>query len=167
MTYREFDPRSIISTLVKHRVRFVLIGGLGARLRGSPSITDDLDICYARGDANLVRLADALRELRARLRGAPDDVPFILDTKSLKAGDHFTFSTSAGPLDCLGTPAGVTGFDELDRTATTMEIGGEPVRVASIDDLISMKLAAGRPQDIAEVEILGALRRELEEQTEA
>jgi hypothetical protein len=137
-----------------------MIGGLAARLRGSPSITDDMDICYARDDANLEKLARALRDLRARLRGAPDDVPFILDAKTLKAGDHFTFTTREGPLDCLGTPAGVTGFDALNRTATTMKIGGANVRVASIDDLLTMKLAAGRPKDLAEAEILGALRRE-------
>jgi hypothetical protein len=163
VTERQFDPRSIIETLVHHGVRFIMIGGLGARLRGSPSITDDLDICYARDEKNLARLAEALREIRARLRGEPDDVPFILDAKSLKAGDHFTFSTRVGPLDCLGTPAGTSGFDELDRSATTMTIGGEDVRVASIDDLITMKLAAGRQKDLVEVEILGALRRELGE----
>jgi hypothetical protein len=140
-----------------------MIGGLGARLRGSPSITDDMDICYARDDDNLERLAAALQELCAKLRGAPDDVPFVLHAKTLKAGDHFTFSTRSGPLDCLGTPAGTSGFDELDRTATTMKIGNEDVRVASIDDLITMKLAAGRQKDLAEVEILGSLRRVLEE----
>ena len=163
MTERQFEPRSIIETLVRHGVRFIMIGGLAARLRGSPSITDDMDICYARDDENLDRLTDALRELRAKLRGAPDGVPFILDAKTLKTGDHFTFSTRMGPLDCLGTPAGTTGFDDLERKATTAKIGGSDVRIASIDDLITMKLAAGRQKDLVEVEILDALRRELGE----
>jgi hypothetical protein len=160
VNHREFEPRPIIETLMRHGVRFIMIGGLAARLRGSPSITDDMDVCYARDDDNLSRLAEALRELRAKLRGAPDDVPFMLDAKTLKAGDHFTFSTRGGPLDCLGTPAGTSGFDDLDRKATTMTIGAVDVRVASIDDLITMKLAAGRQKDLVEVEILGALRRE-------
>jgi hypothetical protein len=160
LSHRAFEPRPIIETLVRHGVRFIMIGGLGARLRGSPSITDDMDVCYARDEGNLEMLAEALRDLRAKLRGAPDDVPFILDAKTLKAGDHFTFSTREGPLDCLGTPAGTSGFDELDRKATTMSIGGADVRVASIDDLITMKLAAGRQKDLVEVEILAALRKE-------
>jgi hypothetical protein len=162
LSHRAFEPRPIIETLVRHGVKFIMIGGLAARLRGSPSITDDMDVCYARDDDNLEKLADALRELRARL-WAPDDVPFILDAKTLKASDHFTFSTRSGPLDCLGTPAGTSGFDELDRKATTMNIGGADVRVASIDDLITMKLAAGRQKDLVEAEILGALRDTLEE----
>lgn len=141
-----------------------MIGGLAARLRGSPSITDDMEICYARDADNLAALANALVELRAKLRGAAVDVPFVLDAKTLAAGDHFAFSTRRGPLDCLGTPAGTSGFDELDRRASTMEIGGRDVRVASIDDLITMKLATGRQKDLVEVEILGALRREHDEQ---
>jgi hypothetical protein len=163
---RDFEPRSLLDALLGHGVRFVLIGGLAARLRGSPSITDDLDICYARDKENLEALADALQQLRAKLRGAPDDVPFILDAKTLAAGDHFTFSTVAGPLDCLGTPAGTSGFEGIDRRAAAMRIGDLSVRVASIDDLIAMKIAAGRPKDLIEVEILGALREELEERGE-
>jgi hypothetical protein len=163
VTLRLFEPRPVIETLVRHGVRFIMIGGLAARLRGSPSITDDMDICYARDDQNLERLAAALQELGARLRGAPDDVPFILDARTLKAGDHFTFSTRAGPLDCLGTPAGTAGFEDLERNAEPMEIGGSLMLVASIDDLITMKLTAGRPKDLIEAEILGALRKELDE----
>jgi len=129
-------------------------------MRGSPSITNDVDICYARDDDNLERLAAALRELRARLRGAPDDLPFMLDAATLKAGDHFTFETSAGALDILGTPAGVGGYEKIEVNAEQMHIRGMPLFVASLDDLIRMKLAAGRDKDMIEVEILQALRDE-------
>jgi hypothetical protein len=161
-----FRPRRIFEVLAQHDVRFVVIGGIGARLRGSPIITNDTDVCYARDDANLERLAAALRELNARLRGAPEDVPFLLDAKSLKAGDHFTFVSSGGSFDCLGTPAGVSGYEALENNAATMDFQGTLVRVASIDDLIRMKLAAGRPKDLEAVETLAALREELEERDE-
>ena len=156
-----FDPLAALRALDRHGVRFVLIGGLGARLHGSPSVTNDLDVSYDRSPENLERLAAALRDLRARLRGAPDDVPFLLDAKTLAAGDHFTFTTRAGNLDILGTPAGVESFDELERNAERMELGGLTVPVASIDDLIAMKSAAARPKDLIEVEVLGALRDEI------
>jgi hypothetical protein len=157
-----FDPLGTLRTLSEHRVRFVLIGGFAAALRGSPMITGDIDICYARDDANLRALAAALVALGATLRGAPPDVPFQLDEASLKAGDHFTFSTKAGPLDCLGTPSGTNGFADLDASATDEDLDGLRVRVASIDDLIRMKQAAGRSQDLIAVEWLSALRDELE-----
>jgi hypothetical protein len=158
-----FDPLRVLGGLVRGRVRFVLIGGFAAALRGSPMITGDLDICHAGDDANLERLSDCLVSLDARLRGAPADVGFRLDARTLAAGDHFTFVTSAGPLDCLRTPSGTDGFADLDASATDEDVDGVLVRVASLDDLIRMKRAAGRPQDRIAVEWLAALQDELDE----
>ena len=162
MNEPRFDPLAVLRTLMDHGVRFVLIGGYAAAIRGSPVITGDVDICYARDDENLERLAAALGELEATLRGAPSDVPFRLDSQSLKAEDHFTFATAGGPLDCIGTPAGTDGFADLDASATNEDLDGLVVRVASVDDLIRMKRAAGRPQDLIAVEWLAALRDELD-----
>lgn len=158
----EFDPVAMLEELTKFGVRFVVIGGMAAAAHGSPSVTQDLDVCYARDAANLDRLASCLRDLEARLRGAPSDVPFQLDARSLRAGDHFTFTTRLGDLDCLGTPAGVAGFDELEAAAVIIDIDGAAIAVASLSDLIKMKRAAGRPKDRVELEILGALRDEME-----
>ena len=154
---------SMLGGLTKKKIRFVVIGGVAAAVHGSSRVTNDLDICYARDDENLQALADALQELGATLRGAPADVPFRLDAATLKAGDHFTFSTKAGPVDCLGTQAGTDGFADLAASATEEDLDGLTVRVASIDDLIRMKLAAGRPQDLIAVEWLSALRDELDQ----
>jgi hypothetical protein len=160
MSEAPFDPLRAIRVLQRHGVRFVLIGGLGARLQGSPTVTNDTDLCYDRSPDNLERLAAALRQLGARLRGAPEDVPFDLDAATLAAGDHFTFTSKAGNLDCLGTPAGAAGFDDLAGGATSFDVEGSTVLVASIDDLIRMKRAAGRPKDLIEIEVLAAVRDE-------
>jgi len=163
MTEPAFDPLEALRALGAHGVRFVLIGGYAAALRGSPMLTGDLDVCYARDDANLGALAAALRELHATLRGAPEDVPFLLDAATLRAGDHFTFSTECGPLDIHGTPSGTDGFRDLDASATDEDLDGLTVRVASLEDLIRMKRAAGRPQDLIAVEWLWAIRDELDD----
>jgi hypothetical protein len=157
-----FDFLATLRTLAKHQVRFVLIGGLGARLRGSTTVTNDVDICYAPDEENLEHLAAALQELHARLRGVEDDVPFILDAKTLRAGDRFTFVTDTGSLDVMGSPTGTAGFDDLLAGSDEMDLGGFTVWVASIDDLIRMKRASGRPKDLIEVEVLGALRDEID-----
>jgi hypothetical protein len=162
MTEEAFDPLEALRVLTAHSVRFVLIGGLAAVIRGSPVITGDIDLCYARDDENLERLAEALRELEATLRGAPPDVPFLLDARTLRNGDRFTFATRTGPLDCLGTPAGTAGFKDVGAEATDEDLDGLTVRVASLDDLIRMKRAAGRPKDRIALEWLGNLREELE-----
>jgi hypothetical protein len=158
-------PLDACEALVSRRVRFVVIGGFAAQLRGSPSITQDTDVCYERTPENLERLAQALTDLHATLRGAPEGLPFRLDSKTLGAGDHFPFDSDAGGLDILGHPAGIpSGYEELARAADEMDIGGVTVKVASIDDLIRMKRAAGRPKDLIELEVLGALRDEIDEQ---
>jgi hypothetical protein len=157
-----FDPLKAMATLLEHKVRFVVIGGLAGRLWGSPTLTNDLDICYARDTENLKNLSRALKKLGARLRGVTDDVPFLLDARTLAAGDHFTFVTSAGNLDCLGHPAGINDFGSLERNSEEMDLGSIRVKVGALEDLMRMKKAAGRPKDLVELEILGALRDEIE-----
>lgn len=158
-----FDPRPPLRVLLAHEVHFVIIGGIAGVLLGSPSLTFDLDICYERGRRNLEALAGALVELQATLRGAPPDLPFRLDAKTLQMGDSFTFDTISGSLDCLGTPSGTTGYAELVSHASEIVVDGDlHVMVASIDDLIRMKRAAGRTKDLLAVEILAALKEERE-----
>jgi predicted nucleotidyltransferase len=166
MTVEAWDPLKTLRTLDRHRVRFVVIGGLAARLQGSPSVTNDTDICYERSPENAERLTNALRSLRATLRGVADDVPFRLDAATVLAGDHFTFATSAGNLDCLGTPAGAD-FEALWASSSVVDLDGLTAHVAAIDDLIAMKRAAGRRKDAIEVEVLLALKEEVERTSRA
>jgi hypothetical protein len=161
MTLPAFDPLRSLRTLVEHGVEFVVIGGIAGRLMGSPTVTNDLDICYARTAANHTRLAAALVELHARLRGVEHDVPFQLDAETIANGDSFTFITDAGSLDAFGTPSGTGGFDDLVRTAHEVDIDSLTVRVCDLEDLLRMKRASGRPKDLIEVEVLTAVREEL------
>jgi len=153
-----FDPRPILGVLVRHDVRFVVIGGIAASLQGSTTITNDFDICYARAPENLERLVRALSELHATLRGRREPVAFRLDARTLKAGLNFTFDTDYGPFDCLGSAAGGFDYEQLQRNADAMNLVGTNISVASLDDLIRMKRAAGRNKDLIEIENLSALR---------
>jgi predicted nucleotidyltransferase len=162
-TGADFQPDEVLRLLNRHRVRYVLIGGLAAILHGSPSVTRDIDICHARGRENLLRLTEALREVNAHLRGAPAGLAFKLDAETLANGDSFTFATDVGSLDILAAPAGTRGYDDLVQTSETVSAFGEEFAVASLDDLIRMKRAAGRPKDRVELEILGALREEIDD----
>jgi len=145
----EFDPRAVLETLVRHDVDLVLIGGMAGVARGSAYITFDVDVAYARSRPNLDRLADALTELEATLRGAPPGLPFVLDAKTLENGANFTFDTRYGPLDILSDPAGAPSYATLrDEAGEELLVEGVRLRVASLDHLIAMKEAAGRPKDL-------------------
>lgn len=158
-----FDPVRALRTLDAYGVEFVVIGGIAGRLWGSPTVTNDIDVCHRDSPENLERLASALQSLRARLRGVDDDVPFQLDAAALANGDTFTFVTDAGNLDVLGTPSGTNGFDDLVATAVEMDLADLKVMVCDLEDLIRMKRAASRPKDLIEIEVLSALREELDQ----
>jgi len=144
----EFQPKPILRKLLEHGVDFVLIGGLAGIAHGSSYPSYDVDIAYARGNENLRRLASALRELGATLRGAPPDVPFQIDARTLKSGAHFTFQTPYGSLDILADPDGAPSYDKLKEAAgAPAEVEGELILIASLDHLIAMKDVSGRTKD--------------------
>ncbi|MEO6206944.1 MAG: hypothetical protein ABIP77_03170 [Candidatus Limnocylindrales bacterium] len=159
-----FRPDRILEVLIRHQVPFVLVGGVAAQAHGSPSLTGDLDICYARDKDSLARLAAALLELAAVRRGLPADAPRMppLDTRTLRAGGLFTLATRYGDFDILATPDPGFDYPRLRDHAVTTTVHGAPVHIASLDDLIQMKRAADRPKDRIELEILGALREQID-----
>lgn len=144
--------------LAQHNVDFVIIGGVAATLHGSSYLTKDLDVCYARNEGNLERLADALRSVNARLRGAPEDIPFRVDAETLRKGLNFTFATDIGPVDLLGEVAGVGGFKEARADAVVHELFGFKCAILSLDKLIAAKRAAGRTKDLLTIPELEAIR---------
>jgi len=137
----------MLDALTAAEVDFVVIGGLAGGAHGSSYPTYDLDIAYARDRPNLERLADALRAIGARLRGAPRDVPFILDAETMEKGSHFTFATDYGSLDVLSDPDGAPPYAQLKAQGELGTVRGRNVRVASLDHLIAMKEASGRTKD--------------------
>jgi hypothetical protein len=152
----------ILRALLEAHVDFVLIGGLAAQVHGSPSLTRDVDVCVNVDHENLDRLAVALRGLVAIRRGLPDGVAAPVDARALRPGDVFTLRTRFGDLDVLGHPEPGLDFQSLAPRSIKAELFGLSIRVASLEDLIATKRAAGRPKDRIELEILGALREELD-----
>jgi hypothetical protein len=157
-----FDPGAIIATLISGGVRFIVVGGIAAQAHGSPMMTQDLDICVDRDRDNLDRLAQVLRDLLATRRGLPDRVVAPIDARALRAGQIFTLTTRLGDLDLLGAPDPGFDFASLERNCVAFEFEGSNILIAGLDDLIAMKRAAGRPKDLLALEILGALREEVD-----
>jgi hypothetical protein len=157
-----YRPDKLLEVLERHGVQFVVIGGLAAELRGSPCATRDVYVTPSRERANLGRLADALRELDAKLRisGVEGPVEFPLDQHSFDWGTTWTFMTTHGFLDIALLPDGTRGYDDLRRGASRERITDNlEVNVASLADVIRSKEAAGREKDRA---VLPVLRQVLE-----
>jgi hypothetical protein len=157
---RSFSPQEIFAALHRHDVDYVTIGGFAANAHGSRRLTLDVDIIPAPDDSNYQRLAAALDEL-----GAPataEDSSFRdldpRDSFDLARADILKLATAVGDLDVLNGAIGAAPYEDLRQRAVEVEVRGTPVRVASLDDIIAMKRAAGRPKDLREIADLTAPR---------
>ncbi len=157
----DFRPTGLIRELADARVDFVVIGGIAVIAQASPRFTKDLDICYSVEADNLEALGDVLQRLGARLRGIDEDLPFVADQRTLRQTQILCLDTRLGGLDLLVNPAGAPPYPKLRAMADILEIVGVDVRVASIPDLLAMKRAAARPQDLIDVESLEIAQRRI------
>ena len=152
------DFANVLAALEAAQVRFVLIGGLAMVAHGSVHITVDIDVCYARDRANFDALVAALKSSNPHLRGAPEGLPFFFDTRTFANALNLTLATDLGSVDLLGEVPGVASFDALWERSVVIDLEGVLVHVASLEDLIAMKRAAGRTKDQAHLMELEKLR---------
>lgn len=154
----EFDK--LLPALAQGGVEFILIGGVAGIVHGSARLTYDVDVVYARGSANLKRLADSLTPFAPYLRGAPPGLPFTLDVATLRNGLNFTLTTRLGDLDLLGEVVGGGGYRNLLAHAFDVEAFGVRFKCVDLPTLIKLKRAAGRPKDLESLAELETLLRE-------
>jgi len=155
------DPERLLRVLSAHRVRFVLIGALGARLYGFPRVTADADITPARDPENLERLAAALRQLDAQVytESVPGGLPFDCSAATLGRAVIWNLVTVAGRLDIAFQPSGTEGYEDLARHAAHFEVFGTDLEVARLEDIIRSKEAADRMKDRQDVLIMREMLR--------
>jgi hypothetical protein len=149
----KFSAGEIFAALERHGVDYVAIGGIAANAHGSRRLTLDVDIVPEPEVPNYKRLSAALDEL-----GAPETA---MDSsfRELDPRDSFDLAraavlklpTAAGDLDVVNSAIGSPPYEDLRRRAIEVEVRGTRIRVASLDDLIAMKRAAGRPRDLRDI----------------
>ena len=157
------DFEGVLRRFAESNVRFVLIGGLAMIAQGTANLTRDIDCLYDRDPNNINRIVNALRGSHPKLRTVGEPVPIQWDGDFFKNVLNVTLSTDLGPVDLLAEVPGVAGFEELWKESEEMLLFGINVRVASIDDLIRMKEATGRPKDTQDALQLRALKKVIEE----
>jgi hypothetical protein len=154
------DFEGLLRALTDAGAQFILIGGLAARAHGVARSTQDVDVVYARDDANLERLVKGLTPIVPYLRGAPPGLPFRFDVATLRSGLNFTLTTERGAIDLLGEVSGGGRYEDLLPRSVVLRLFGFDCRCLDIDGLIATKRAAGRPKDFEAIAELEALREE-------
>lgn len=153
----------LLGVLRDHDVDFVIIGGFALSAHGVVRGTKDIDVMPDPHRGNLERLAGALREVGAEVLLAedfhPSEVGLAPDGKGLALGGNWALRTALGRLDVMQDVPGVKSYDALRAGAVEREVpGAGAFRFSGLDDLIAMKVAAGRPQDELDITSLERAR---------
>ena len=135
----------VFASFQKHKVKYVVIGGIAAVLHGVPRATFDLDILIEASTDNVTRLLDAL--LEANLGSAA-----LITAEELLANEITVFRDRVR-IDVQTSTPGLS-FDDAWRNRVTMNYQGQDFYLVSKNDLISSKLSAGRKIDLEDVKLL-------------
>ena len=169
---KEFEPEEMIRRLEEEGVEYVIVGGIAAVVHGDSGITADLDLTPGTSRANLTRLARALRALGAEVRlDETTSIPFDCSAEffeQLGPEGLVNLTTRHGDLDVALRPDGTEGYEDLARhRRIARTLNGHRMPVASLEDVIRSKEAAGRMKDLSALPRLRALLARQKEQGES
>jgi len=143
------DTEDLLRSLNAHKVEFVIIGATAFPIHGYARATLDIDLFIRPEHRNADRVLGALRD-------------FGYDTAEITREDllakkvlirQYLVETDIHPF-----VAGIT-FDQVWKNRVPGTYGEEKVYYASLEDLITMKAAAGRPKDLEDLKVLKLLKQ--------
>ncbi|MDH4202191.1 MAG: hypothetical protein OEV87_04800 [Phycisphaerae bacterium] len=149
----------LLARLVKHKVRFVLIGEYACIVHGGTLNTVDLDVCCDFSPDNLLRLQQAIADLHPVHRMTPKRPPLSLTEENCQHLNNLYLDTDLGQLDCISSVQGLGDFDQVNELCETIEVEQVQLKVLNRDALIESKKAMNRPRDREAVRELEAIKK--------
>ena len=140
--------KQLLSAFNANYVRYVVIGGYAVFVHAQPRMTKDLDVYIESSPQNALVTYRALAEFGAPL------AQFSVEDFS----DGRTIARFGVPPICFEVIQRIDGVDfaSVYANSITVMIDSDeiPARYISVEDLITNKLASGRPQDLADVDAI-------------
>jgi hypothetical protein len=150
------DFKELLSIFNDHRVKYLIVGGYAVSFHAQPRATQDIDLLIKSDVENGKAVYAALAEFGMPLEG-------LSATDLVEREKFFRMGRAPVMVDILPEISGVN-FDVAWQRRVEAVIDASTGLTASFisrEDLIAAKLAAGRPQDVADV---AALRSAIESQ---
>lgn len=155
----------LFRALNDHHVRYLLVGGLAMNLHGVPRMTMDIDLVLAMDEENLDHFIACAQSLNL-CPVAPVALPALKDPEQRRQWREqkhmiaFGLQAVSGPMpvmvDVLIAPA--INLQQAFVRAEQRDLGGIPLLLAGIEDMITLKQGTGRQQDQSDIEHLERLR---------
>lgn len=135
------DFKEFIQLLVKHKVKYLIVGGYAVSLYARPRNTDDIDFWIESTENNAKRLLKALREF-----GFGDLEITIEDL--IKKDFVIQLGQPPARIDILTSVSGLEFKDAFEKKEIKAVPGVGNVYFISYHDLIENKTKSGRRKDI-------------------
>ncbi len=135
----------VFASFQKHKVKYLVIGGIAAVLHGVPRATFDVDILIEASPDNARRLLDALSEANFATAA--------LTTPDELLAHEITIFKDRVRIDAQTSTPGLK-FEDAWRNKVVMSYQGQQFYVAAKEDLIASKRAAGREKDLEDIRML-------------
>ncbi len=140
------DFKDLLAAFAAHDVDYMIIGGYAVGFHAEPRFTKDLDIWLSAAKENIDRACRALETF-----GAPPQT--VADLRSSEANEIVWMGAPPLRIDLMRAPPGGDFPSMVSRRVNTTW-DGVPVRVIARADLVALKKAAGRKQDLLDIEAL-------------
>jgi hypothetical protein len=144
LTFRDFEE--FIASLNAQRVRYLIVGGYAVAFHARPRATKDIDILVDRAAANAKRVLAALEAFFGRI---DIELAALTNPRTL-----IVLGAAPVRIDILTQIDGVPSFAAAWKRRVEGVYGSTPASFISLADLVASKVAAGRPQDLADVDVL-------------
>ena len=143
------DYTELLSILNAHRVKYLIVGAYAVAIHAQPRATKDLDILVKADPENAKAVFAALAEFGAPLEG-------LTSADFAEPGPFFRMGREPVGVDILTATPGVEFDDAWSRRVEGVFDKETNLRANFIsrEDLLAAKRAAGRRQDLADVEAI-------------
>jgi hypothetical protein len=150
----------ILEKLYHANIRYLIVGGLAVNLHGVPRVTQDIDLIISTDRENVEKLCNLLKELGYTPRLPENPLGIAqeavrkewIEKRNLKAFSFYHQKDNYKVIDIvLDSPL---DFEKAFEQKTCIAVRDITIYTVSINGLMQMKQAAGRPQDTSDVQML-------------